>query len=88
MVDTLAVFSKLLHVITSESTEGALPFHSCWVGSMVLIHMVLQSLRCCKIYRTEWTLVNMGSGMLPKFSYCLKLLVTEPTPNHLVLMFP
>ena len=82
------MFSKLLHVITSEFTEGVLPFHSGWVGSMVLVHMVLQSLRSSKVYRTEWTLVNMGFGMLPKFSYCLKLLVTEPTPNHLVFMFP
>ena len=85
---TLAVSSKLLHVVISEITEGTLPFYSSWVGSMVLIHVVLQSLRSGKVYRTERTLVNMAFGMLPKFSYCLELLITEPTPNYLVLMFP
>ena len=82
MVDTLAVFSKLLHVITSEFTEGALPFLSCWVRSLVLVHVVLQSLRHRKVYTTEQALVNMGLGMLPKFSYCLEFLITGPTPNY------
>ena len=82
------MFSKILHVITSEITEGALPFYSCWFGSMVLVHVVLQSLRSGKVYGTEWALVNMGFGMLPKLSYRFKLLITEPIPNHLVLVVP
>ena len=58
-MDTFAVFSKLTYAATSELTQGALPFHSCLVRSMVLLHMVLQSLWGEKVHGSEQTLVNM-----------------------------
>ena len=85
------MFGKLPHVVTSELTQGALPFHSCWIGSMALLYMVLQSLGSSEVYGTEWTLVNMGFGMLPKFCYHLELLIAKPRHcvgelNHLKLL--
>ena len=87
-MDTLVVFSKLAHAVTSELTQGALPFHSLWVRSMALLHMVLQSLWGEKIFGTEWTLIYMCLSMPPKFCDSLKFLVTDPTPYYLVLVFP
>ena len=82
------MFSKLTHAVTSELAQGALPFHSCWVRSMALLHVVLQSLWGEKVYRTEWTLINMCFSMLPKFCDIFEFLITNPTPYNLVLMFP
>ena len=77
-MDTLVVLSKLTYAVTGELAQGALPLHSTWVSSMVLLHMVLQSLWGEKVLGTEWTLINMCLSMRPKFCYSLKFLVTDP----------
>ena len=87
-MNTLVVFSKLTHAVTSELTQGAMPFHSFCVGSMALLHMVLQSLWGEKVHGTEWTLINMSLSMIPKFCDILEFLITNPTPYYLVLVFP
>ena len=87
-MDTLVVFSKLTHAVTSKLAQGALPLYSFWVRSMALLHMVLQSLWAEKVQGTEWTLVNMCLSMLPKLCDSLKFLITESTPYYLVLVFP
>ena len=87
-MDPLVVFSKLTHVVASELAQGALPFHSCWGGSMALFHVVLQSLWGEKVLRTEWTLINMCLSMHPKFCNSLEFLITNPTLYYLVLVFP
>ena len=87
-MDTLVVFSKLTYAVTSELTQGALPFHSSWVGSMALLHMVLKSLWNEEVLGTEWTLIDMCLSMHPKFSDSLKFLITNPTPYYSVFVFP
>ena len=87
-MDTLVVFGKLTHAVTIELAQGALPFHSCWVGSMALFHVVLQSLWGKKVLGTEWTLINMCLSMHPKFCDSLEFLITNPTLYYLVLVLP
>ena len=87
-MDTLVVFSKLTHAVTSELAQGALPLHSFWVRSMALLDMVLQSLWGEKVLRTEWKLINMYLSMHPKFCDSLEFLATNPTPYYLVLVLP
>ena len=82
------MFSKLTHAVTNELAQGALPFHSCWVGFMALLHVVLQSLWGEKVHGREWTLINMCLSMLPKFCDSLEFLITNPTPYYLVFVFP
>ena len=84
----MVVFSKLTHAVTSELAQGALPFHSSWVRSMALLHMVLQSLWSEEVFGTEWTLINMCLSMHPKFGDSLEFLITNPAPYYLVLVFP
>ena len=87
-MDTLVVFSKLTYAVTSELTQGALPLHSTWVGSMVLLHVVLQSLWGEEVLGTEWTLINMHLSVYPKPCYSFKFFVAKPTPYYSVFMFP
>ena len=87
-MDTLVVFNKLDHAVTSELAQGALPFHSSLVRSMALLHVVLQSLWGEKVLGTERTLINMCLSMHPKFSDSLEFLITNPTPYYLVLVLP
>ena len=87
-MDTLVVFSKLTYAVTSELAQGALPLHSTWVSSMVLLHVVLQSLWGEDVLGTEWTLINMHLSMQPKFCDSFKFFVTDPTPYYSVFMFP
>ena len=86
-MDTLVVFSKLTYAVTSELAQVALSFHSSWVRSMALLHVVLQSLWGEKVLRTEWTLIKMCLSMHPKFCDSLELLITNPAPYYLVLVF-
>ena len=86
-MDTLVVFSKLTYAVTSKLAQGALPFHSSWVRSMALLHMVLQSLWGEDVLRTEWTLINMCLSMHPKLCDSLKFLPTNPTPYYSVFVF-
>ena len=82
------MFSKLTYAVTSELAQGALPFHSSWVGSMALLHVVLQSLWGEEVLGTEWTLINMCLSMHPKFRDSLEFLITNPTPYYSVFVFP
>ena len=78
-MDTLVVFSKLTYAVTSELAQGALPLHSTWVGFMVLLHVVLQSLQGKEVLGTEWTLINMCSTAKEGGPFSL---ITRPFPQY------
>ena len=87
-MDTLVEFSKLTYAVTSELAQGALPLHGTWVSSMVLLHVVLQSLWGEEVLGTEWTLIKMHLSMHPKSCHSFKFFATDPTPYCSVFMFP